>query len=170
MPKWIKLSGLARCGSASVCSENRCLEVTFLLNLKSCGRPWSYRTTFSTIPRSRDEKSSKMTSKWRLRSTFRAALASFGLHFAGSAVTWQALCALFAKSSDTLCGKVGFSYIDTTPHEMLCFEGPSTQVGATWTEKSRPIGTEWPRSGKSEGSRQSNLVGQFSLAGEVIWN
>ena len=74
----------------------------FLLNLKSCGRPWSYRTTFSTIPRSRDEKSSKMTSKWRLRSTCRTALASFWLHFAGSAVTWQALFALFAKSSVTL--------------------------------------------------------------------
>ena len=98
-----------------VCGENRCLEVTFGLNLRSCGRPWSYRTTFSTIPRSRDEKSSKMTSKWRLRSTFTAALASFCLHFAGSAVTWQALFALFAKSSATLCGKAVFSYIDTTP-------------------------------------------------------
>jgi hypothetical protein len=82
--------------------------------LRSCGRPWSYRTTFSKIPRSRDEKSSTIVSKWRLWSTFRVALASFWLHFAGSAVTWHALFALFAKSSATLCGKAVFSYIDTT--------------------------------------------------------
>ena len=42
--------------------------------------------------------------------------------------------------------------------------GPGTQVGATWAEKSTPMGPEWPRSGKSEGSGQSSLARQFGLA------
>ncbi len=157
MPRWIKLSGLARCGLAPVCSENRCLDVTFWLNLTSCGRPWSYRTTFSTIPRSRDEKSSKITSKWRLGSTFRTALASFWLHFAGSAVTWQALFALFAKSSATLCGKAGFSYIDTTPTRNAMFWRSGHP---SWSHLGRKV--EPDRSKMASAWGQDNQIWQVS--------
>ena len=45
--------------------------------------------------------------------------------------------------------------------------GRGTQVGASWAEKSSPIGPKRPRSGKSEGSGQSNLAGQFGLAVKV---
>ena len=42
--------------------------------------------------------------------------------------------------------------------------GPGIQVTATWAKKSNPIGPEWPRSGKSEVSRQSSLAGPLGLA------
>ena len=48
------------------------------------------------------------------------------------------------------------------------FEGPGTQVGATWAEKSSPIGPDWLPSGKSEGSGQSSLAGGFGLAVEAM--
>ena len=63
--------------NAPVRSENRHLEDICLLNFKSCGQPWSCRTTFSTILRSGDEKRSKMILKWRVWATFWTALASF---------------------------------------------------------------------------------------------
>ena len=44
------------------------------------------------------------------------------------------------------------------------FEGPATQLGATWAENSSPIGPEWSRRVKSEGSGQSSLAGRFGLA------
>ena len=47
---------------------------------------------------------------------------------------------------------------------MAVCAGPGVQVGATWAEKSSPIGPEWPRSGKAEGSGQSSLTGRFGLA------
>ena len=47
---------------------------------------------------------------------------------------------------------------------MAVCAGPGVQVGATWAEKSSPIGPEWPRSGKLEGSGQLRLAGGFGLA------
>ena len=64
--------------------------------------------------------------------------------------------------------KLDFRISTPLPHGMLCFEGPGTQVGATWTEKSRPIGPEWPRSAKSEGSGQSSFAGRCGLAVKVM--
>ena len=60
--------------------------------------------------------------------------------------------------------KLDFRISTPLKHGMLCFEGPGTQVGATWAEKSSTTGPEWPRSGKSEGSGQSSLAGRFGLA------
>ena len=60
--------------------------------------------------------------------------------------------------------KLDFRISTPLPHGMLCFEGPGTQGGATWAEKLSPIGPEWPRSAKLEGSGQSILAGRFSLA------
>ena len=60
--------------------------------------------------------------------------------------------------------KLDFRISIPLPHGMLCFEGPGTQVGATWTEKSSPIGPELPRSGKSDRSGQPNLGGRFGPA------
>ena len=64
--------------------------------------------------------------------------------------------------------KLDFRISTPVPHGMLCFEGPGTQVGATWAEKPSTTGPEWPRSGKSEGSGQSSLVGRFGLAVEAM--
>ena len=64
--------------------------------------------------------------------------------------------------------KLDFLISTPLPHGMLCFEGPGTQVGATWTEKSRPIGPEWPRSAKSVRSGQSSLPGRCGLAVEAM--
>ena len=60
--------------------------------------------------------------------------------------------------------------LESTPllHGIVCFEGPGTQVGATWAEKSSPIGPEWPRSGKSERSGQSSWPCRFGLAVNVM--
>ena len=60
--------------------------------------------------------------------------------------------------------KLDFRKSTPLPHGMLCFEGPGTQVGATWTEKSSTTGPEWPRSCKSEGSGQSSWAGRIGLA------
>ena len=60
--------------------------------------------------------------------------------------------------------KLDFHISTPLPDGMLCFEGPGTQVRATLAEKSTPIGPEWPRSGKSERSGQSNLGGRCGLA------
>ena len=48
------------------------------------------------------------------------------------------------------------------------FEGPATQLGATWAEKSSPMGPDWLPSGKSEGSGQSSLAGRCGLAVNVM--
>ena len=45
--------------------------------------------------------------------------------------------------------------------------GPGAQVGATWAEKSSPIGPKWFRSGKLEGSGQLSLAGGFGLVVEL---
>ena len=50
------------------------------------------------------------------------------------------------------------------PHGISIVAVPGSQVGATWAEKSNPIGPEWPRSGKPERSEQSNLGGRRGLA------
>ena len=79
------------------------------------------------------------------------------------------LCLRFLPSLRLLdAEKLYFRISTPLPHGMLCFEGPGTQVGATWAEKSSPLGPKRPRSGKSEGSGQSNLVGRLSLAVEVM--
>ena len=64
--------------------------------------------------------------------------------------------------------KLDFRISTPLPHGMLCFEGPGTQVGATWAEKSSTTGPEWPRSGKSEGAGQSSLAGRLGLAVRVM--
>ena len=77
---------------------------------------------------------------------------------------------LFAKSSVRLLytEKLDFRISTPLPHGMLCFEGPSTRVGATWAEKSSPIGPKSLRSGKSARSGQSSLVGRLGLAVRVM--
>ena len=79
------------------------------------------------------------------------------------------LCLRFLPSLRPLhAEKLYFRISTPLLHGMLCFEGPGTQVGATWAEKSRPTGAAWPRSGKSEGSGQSSLAGQFGVAVKVM--
>ena len=51
-------------------------------------------------------------------------------------------------------GKVGFVYFDSTLEQNRYYGRSWPQVGATWPEKLSPIGPEWPRIGKSEGSGQ----------------
>ena len=65
-------------------------------------------------------------------------------------------------------GKVGFVYFDSTLEQNRYYGRSWPQVGATWPEKLSPIGPKWPRRGKSEGSGQSNLAGQFGLAVKVM--
>ena len=74
------------------------------------------------------------------------------------------LCLRFLPSLRLFKEKLYFRISTPLPHGMLCFEGPGTQVGATWAEKSSPIGPEWPRSAKSERSGQSSLPGRCGLA------
>ena len=64
--------------------------------------------------------------------------------------------------------KLDFRISTPVIHGMLCFEGPGTQVRATWAQKSSPIGPKWPWGGKSQGSGQSNLAGQLGLAIKVM--
>ena len=64
--------------------------------------------------------------------------------------------------------KLDFRILTPLPHGMLCFEGPGTQVGATWAEKSSTTSPEWPRSGKSEGSGQSSCAGRYGRAVKVM--
>ena len=61
-----------------------------------------------------------------------------------------------------------FVYFNATPTRNRYYSGPGTQVGAIWGEKSSPIGPEWPRSGKSEGSGQSRWPCRFGLAVNVM--
>ena len=79
------------------------------------------------------------------------------------------LCLRFLPSLRLLYAEMLYFRISTPLHHgMLCFEGPGTQVGATWAEKLSPIGPKWPRRGESEGSGQSNLAGRFCLAAKVM--
>ncbi len=64
--------------------------------------------------------------------------------------------------------KLDFRISTPLPHGMLCFEGPGTQVGATWAEKSSPTGPACARRGKSEGSGQSSFAGRCGLAVKVM--
>ena len=64
--------------------------------------------------------------------------------------------------------KLHFRISTPLAHGMLCFEGPGTQVGATWAEKSSPPGPACARSGKSEGSGQSSFAGRCGLAVKVM--
>ena len=65
------------------------------------------------------------------------------------------LCLCFLLNLRLLYAEKLYFRISTPlPHGMLCFEGPGTQVRATWAEKSSPLGPKLPRSGKSEGSGQ----------------
>ena len=64
--------------------------------------------------------------------------------------------------------KLDFRISIPLPHGMLCFEGPGTQVGATWAEKSSPTGPACARSGKSEGSGQPSFAGRCGLAVKVM--
>ena len=75
------------------------------------------------------------------------------------------ICLRFLPSLRLLYAEKLYFRISTPlPHGMLCFEGPGTQVGATWAEKSSPIEPEWRRSSKLEGSGQSSLAGRLGLA------
>ena len=65
-------------------------------------------------------------------------------------------------------GKVRFVYFDSPLEQNRYYGRSRPQVGATWAEKLSPIGPKWPRRGKSEGSGQSNLAGQFGLAVKVM--
>ncbi len=65
-------------------------------------------------------------------------------------------------------GKVRFVYFDSALERNRYYGRSGPQVGATWAEKLSPIGPEWPRIGKSEGSGQSSLVGRFGLAVEAM--
>ena len=58
-------------------------------------------------------------------------------------------------------------YFDSTLEQNRYYGRSRPQVGATWAEKLSPIGPEWPRSGKLEGSGQSSLAGRFGLAVEL---
>ena len=95
-------------------------------------------------------------------------MASFWLHLAGSAVTWKAFFRLLLRLRLLYEEKLDFRISTPLPHGMLCFEGPGTQVGATWAEKSSPTGPACARRGKSEGSGQSSFAGQFGLAVKVM--
>ena len=79
------------------------------------------------------------------------------------------LCLRFLPSLRLLYAeKLDFLISTPLQHGMLCFEGPGTQVGATWAEKSSTTGPEWPRSGKSERSGQSSFTGRCGLAVEAM--
>ena len=60
--------------------------------------------------------------------------------------------------------KLDFRISTPLLHGMLCFEGPGTQVGATWAEKSSPISPKLPRGGKSDGSGQLSVADRFGSA------
>ena len=79
------------------------------------------------------------------------------------------LCLRFLPSLRLLYAEKLYFRISTPPpHGMLFFEGPGTQVGATWAEKSSPTGPACARSGKSERSGQSSFTGRCGLAVKVM--
>ena len=63
---------------------------------------------------------------------------------------WTSTCGLQALFFSNFEGKVWFVYFDSTLERIAIIAGPGTQVGATWAEKSSPIGPDGRRSGKSE--------------------
>ena len=122
MPKWIKLSGLARCGLQRPGLQRKSMSRGhFLFEFEFLWSTLELPDHLFDNTSKQGRKVIKNDVKMEAAKHHRSALASVCLHFAGSAVTWQALFALFAKSSTTLWGKAVFSYVDTTPTRNAMF-------------------------------------------------
>ena len=104
------------------------LKLAFGANLGATGPPFQ-----GYLP-TKKENDWKTTSKWRLRGTLEAALASFWIQFACPDVTWQCLYSFFVDSWVTYCSKLRFCNIDAYLEQKLRFASPGAQDGATWAK------------------------------------
>ena len=85
-----------------------------------------------------------MTSEWRPEGTLWSGPARFWAHFVSLDASRASFVSLFADLLTKFIESLDFIVSMPLCSGIATFEGPATQVGATWAEKSSPIGPEWP--------------------------